>query len=100
MIQTDSEILYEAACRTSDVRRDNYYDMMNPYTYSCHAVAKVESDSLSGEGKTLRAYQVLMTPGDAKYLLVGHVEDAAASVEWRPQDYRTFMLLMASEACK
>ncbi len=85
---TLSEVFYEAACRISDMPGD-FGD------YSCHVVNVVEMGRLTSEKRSAeQEYAEMMT----KYSW--EVGQAADEVGWNRKDYRTFMLLMASEAVK
>jgi hypothetical protein len=86
-----SDIFYEAAIRMSDGKSS---------FYSCAAVEEV-SPSVDPNGYgAMNDYAMLMKPDGSLDLHTLHVRAAAKSVRWGLREYRTFMLLMASEAAK
>lgn len=89
---TLSELFYEAACDMSD---ENWVDILG-YTndFSCHQIAYAETKGSCCTTEASALYAKLMT------YLPSEVESAANKVRWPWRDFRTFMLLMASEAVK
>ena len=77
---TFSEVLYEAACRMSEKECSHL---------SCIAVITTSHNPVMGA-----KYGNLMTHFPSE------VRNAARLVGWPVRDFRTFMLLMASEAVK
>jgi hypothetical protein len=82
---TMSEVFYEAACRMSDCDCSNF---------SCQAVDGVVVGKHGEYCDERRVYSALMTDNPIS------VEQAASEVGWSFREFRTFMLLMASEAVK
>ena len=80
-----SDVLYEAACRVS-IGNDERYS----YEYSCPTVW------LIGGIIARKKYAWMM--GLSHVFSFLYVENAAEEVGWTTKDFRTFMLLMASEA--
>lgn len=90
---TLSEVFYEAACLTSEA-----LDIRDAAHFSCNAVDVAAVGHRERYTKERRIYSEIMSEeGD---LYHGHVREAAEEVNWGTQHYRTFMLLMASEAVK
>ena len=90
-MNTLSEVFYEAACWMSD-HDSNFYG-------SCFAIEAASRFSGADWSPQVMKYQNLM--GDETGFLSGpDIEMAAYDVHWEPRYFRTFMLLMASEAVK
>lgn len=82
---TLSEVFYEAACRIEETG------------WSCIAVSKIDPDARPVYEKLMGQY----TPCCGhKEICPALVSETAKSLNWRSADFRTFMLLMASEAVK
>jgi hypothetical protein len=90
--KTFSEVFYKAACRMSRVRNQSGY-----CNFSCNLVAEVETgkrwDGLPRPEMSER-YSQLMTES------VGETIRGSKEIGWPINEFRTFMLLMASEAVK
>lgn len=89
---TLSEIYYEAACLISD----------GDENYSCIAVDRAVSPDAAYSSER-QEYSSLLASWVRRYgssLWKGDVERAAKEAGWSRRDFRTFMLLMASEAVK
>lgn len=87
---TLSEVLYVAACEMSE--KPNGW-----FVFSCNLVAEVETGKPwdgTPRPKMSRAYARLMTSNPNRVIA------AANAVNWIVKDFRTFMLLMASEAVR
>jgi hypothetical protein len=83
---TLSEVLYEAACRMSyrhGVRGE----------FSCLVVSHIRNNPWDEEAYAQLMFGNWVYPTDK-------VDEAAQLVGWTVKDFRTFMLLMASEAVK
>lgn len=83
---TLSDVFYEAACLESELD-----DEGEP---SCYVVQGVHKEAMKDYSE-LAAY-----PRCSEYACGACFEDAASSLKWKLRDFRTFMLLMASEAVK
>lgn len=91
-----SDAFYEAACRQSGM-----------WGYSCHMVAQASAGYIYRGGlfsptdfPAVVKYSELMRPDRKTFLDFHDVEAAASSVNWRLSEFRTFMLLMASECMR
>lgn len=83
-----SDVFYEAACRMSE---QNVHES----SFSCHLISQVaNNDRMNLRSSESTAYSDLMTES------ANDVEYMAREIGWSASDFRTFMLLMASEATK
>lgn len=81
-----ADVFYEAACRMSNIRSKQG-------DFSCCVV-----DSVGGVW-SMDEYDKIMRNRRGEFY-TDLVEQAAKEVHWSLRDYRTFMLLMASEAVR
>jgi hypothetical protein len=82
---TLSEVLYEAACMMSEGDCSRF---------SCNLLKFDFGYDISDE------YSELMVDGKNSNEFASQVDADADALEWERRDFRTFMLLMASEAVK
>lgn len=87
-----SEVFYEAACQIS---RDRLND------YSCCAVDYVVVGYFtSWQTDISKEYARLVCPRTTGLVRIEDMEEASGEINWPVRHFRTFMLLMASEAVK
>ena len=91
---TLSEVFYEAACNISD-GGFRIEDM-----FTCYAVSAVGGEPACREYSTLMANSFENEGPDHCFLNAVLVTEAGEDIGWSREDFRTFMLLMASEAVK